>query len=232
MSEMITTHVSDGYFDGYLAIPKSGEGPSILLIQEIFGVNSHIKKFADKLADEGFVVLAPDLFWRLQPQANFGYEGADKEKAFALMQKFDEQQGLQDLKAASGVLRYHPACTGRMASFGFCLGGKLAFRLAAHTNLNCAISYYPGGIDAHLDEANSIKCKTLLHFGKEDQLIPESVREKVKDELQKYKNFTIYEYENVGHGFNCDERESYNQEAAELAYKRSLEVLKSELGLL
>lgn len=66
MSEMITTHVSDGYFDGYLAIPKSGEGPSILLIQEIFGVNSHIKKFADKLADEGFVVLAPDLFWRLQ----------------------------------------------------------------------------------------------------------------------------------------------------------------------
>lgn len=231
MSEMITTHVSDGYFDGYLAVPKSGEGPGILLVQEIFGVNSHIKKMADKLAEEGFVVLAPDLFWRLQPHAIFGYEGQDKEKAFALMQKFDEKQGLHDLKAASGVLRYHPACTGRMASMGFCLGGKLAFRLAAHTNLNCAVSYYPGGIDACLDEANSIKCKTILHFGVEDQLIPESVREKVKAELSQYKNFTVYEYENVGHGFNCDERASYNKDAADLAYKRSLEVLKSELGL-
>lgn len=231
MSEMITTHVSDGYFDGYLAVPKSGEGPGILLIQEIFGVNSHIKKIADKLADEGFVVMAPDLFWRLQPHTSFGYEGEDKEKAFALMQKFDETVGLQDLKAASGVLRYHAACTGRMASLGFCLGGKLAFRLAAHTNLNCAVSYYPGGIDACLEEASNIKCKTILHFALEDQLIPAAVRDKVKAELSSYKNFTVYEYEKVGHGFNCDERSSYNKEAADLAYKRSLEVLKSELGL-
>jgi len=231
MSEMITTHVPDGYFDGYLAVPESGEGPGVLLIQEIFGVNSHIKKMADKLADEGFVVLAPDLFWRLKPNANFGYEGEDKDKAFALMQKFDENEGLQDLKAASGVLRYQKACTGRMASLGFCLGGKLAFRLAAHTNLNCAVSYYPGGIDACLDEASNIKCKTILHFGKEDQLIAASVRDKVKEELSKYKNFTIYEYDNVGHGFNCDERASFDKAASELAYSRTLEVLKSELGI-
>lgn len=230
MPEMISISVSDGYFDGYLSLPQSGEGPGVLLIQEIFGVNSHIKKVADRLAQEGYVVLAPDLFWRLEPNVSFGYEGSDKEKAFSLMQKFDEKHGLSDLKAASNVLRNHPACTGRIGSMGFCLGGKLAFRLAAQTNLNCAVCYYGGGIDSYLAEAENIKCKTLLHFATEDQLIPQTVLQKIKDGLGQFKNFTVYEYAGVGHGFNCDERSSYNKEAADLAFQRTLEFLKQELG--
>lgn len=229
MPEKISISVSDGYFDGYLTLPPNGDGPGILLIQEIFGVNSHIKKFADKLAAEGYVVMAPDLFWRLEPNLNCGYEGADQEKAFSLMQKFDEKLGLQDLKAASNALRNHPACTGRMGAIGFCLGGKLAFRLAAHTNLNCSVCYYGGGIDSYLSEAENIKCRTLLHFAKEDQLIPESALQTIKDSLSQYKNFTIHEYEGVGHGFNCDERASYNKKAADLAYKRTVEFFKQEL---
>ncbi|MCA9804987.1 MAG: dienelactone hydrolase family protein [Cyanobacteria bacterium HKST-UBA02] len=229
MPERITINVSDGFFDGYLALPPGGQGPGMLVIQEIFGVNDHIRAMADKLAAEGYVVLAPDLFWRMKHDVELGYEGKDRDQAMDYYERFDETKGMSDLKHAADALRNHKACTGRIGAMGFCLGGKLAFRLAGATNLNVAISYYGGGIENHVSESDKIKCKILLHFGETDSHIPMSTVDKLKEAFQAKPNFAIEVYPGVGHGFNCDARSSYDSKAAELAWGRSIELLAREL---
>lgn len=229
MPERITINVSDGFFDGYLALPPTGQGPGMLVIQEIFGVNDHIRAVADKLAAEGYVVLAPDLFWRMKHDVELGYEGNDLEQAMDYYERFDEVKGISDLRHAADALRNHKACTGRIGAMGFCLGGKLAFRLAGATNLNVAICYYGGGIENHIPESEKIKCKILLHFGETDSHILMSTVDKLRESFEAKPNFAIEVYPGVGHGFNCDARSSYDSEAAELAWARSIELLAREL---
>ena len=228
-SERISVSVNEGFFDAYLSFPKEEEGPGVLLIQEIFGVNDHIRAVADRLAAEGYVVLAPDLFWRMKPNIELGYEGEDRETALRYYERFDEELAMVDLKHAANALRNHRACTGRIAAMGFCLGGKLTFRLAAQTNLNAAISYYGGKVENHLSEADKIKCRLMMHFGGKDKSIPESALNKIKENLASKSNVSIHVYEEADHGFNCDARATYNKEAADLAWERSLEVLAKEL---
>ena len=223
--------VSDGFFDAYLAVPPSGSGPGILLIQEIFGINEHIRQEADRWAAKGFVVLAPDLFWRLKPNLELGYGEEDFQKALDYYRRFDEEKGLADLRESAEFLRDYKLCTGRIASLGFCLGGKLSFRLASCFNLNAAVCYYGVSIEDHLDEANNIRCKTLLHFAELDRFVPPASFEKIKKELEERPNFEIQLYSGVDHGFNCDARESYNEAASHQARLRSEELLKAELGL-
>src|ERR1700687_5144291 len=135
-----------GTFKGYLTIPASGSGPGILLLQEIFGVNSSMREVADYYAEEGYVVLAPDLFWRLEPGVDLGYTEADFNKAFGYYQRFDANQSIKDSADALKVLRARPECVGKVGALGFCLGGKLAYLVAARTDVDCAVSYYGVGI--------------------------------------------------------------------------------------
>lgn len=228
-SKSLSISVSDGFFDAYVTLPPSGQGPGILLIQEIFGVNSHIRSIADKLASEGFVVLAPDLFWRMKPNLELGYEGANFDEALRYYEKFDEQKGLADLREAAEYLRDLKPCTGRVGAMGFCLGGKLTYRLAACFNLNAAVAYYPVMLDKHLDEADKIKCNINLYFADQDRFVSKDTFDTIKTALAPKSNFHIYLYEGVDHGFNCDERPAYNKEAAESAWNRSLDLLHVEL---
>src|SRR6202158_5336095 len=135
-----------GTFKGYLTIPASGSGPGILLLQEIFGVNSSMREVADYYAEEGYVVLAPDLFWRLEPGIELGYSEADFNKAFGYYQRFDANQSIKAAADALKVLRARPECVGKVGALGFCLGGKLAYLTAARTDVDCAVSYYGVGI--------------------------------------------------------------------------------------
>lgn len=228
-SERISVSVSDGFFDAYLSLPPQEEGPGVLVIPEIFGVNEHIRSIADKIAAEGYVVLVPDLFWRMKPNIELGYEGDDLKTALNFYERFDENEGMSDLRHAANALRNNKACTGRIGSIGFCLGGKLTFRLSAQTNLNVAISYYGGKTEKHLAEADKIKCQLMMHFGDQDDSIPEKAFNQIKEALDIKPNVTIYRYEGVGHGFNCDARASYDKDAAELAWSRSIELLNKEL---
>ena len=134
-------------------VPASGSGPGILLLQEIFGVNSSMREVADYYAEEGYVVLAPDLFWRLEPGIELGYSEADFSKAFGYYQRFDANQSIKDAADALKVLRARPECIGKVGALGFCLGGKLAYLTAARTDVDCAVSYYGVGIEADLGEA-------------------------------------------------------------------------------
>src|ERR1700722_19058338 len=129
-------------FKAYLAAPASGSGPGILLLQEIFGVNKSMREVADYYAEEGYVVLAPDLFWRMEPGVELGYTEADFNKAFGYYQRFDANQSTKDADDALKVLRARPECKGKVGALGFCLGGKLAYLVAARTDVDCAVSYY------------------------------------------------------------------------------------------
>src|SRR6202167_4846723 len=120
-----------GTFKGYLAVPASGSGPGILLLQEIFGVNASMREVAEHYAEEGYVVLVPDLFWRMEPGVELGYTEADFGRAMGYYQRFDANQSIKDAADALKVLRARPECVGKVGALGFCLGGKLAYLVAA-----------------------------------------------------------------------------------------------------
>ena len=158
-------------FRGYLAVPQCGSGPGLLLLQEIFGVNPHMRDVADYYAEEGYVVLAPDLFWRLEPGVELGHSEADLARAFALYGQFDTGLATQDISTAAACLRARAECTGKVGALGFCLGGLLAYLAAARCGVDCAVGYYGVGIEKHLDEAASIGCPLVLHFGELDKFV-------------------------------------------------------------
>jgi carboxymethylenebutenolidase len=217
-------------FRGYLATPPGGKGPGILLCQEIFGVNDHIREVADQYAAEGYFVLAPDLFHRLEPGVELGYGEEDFKRAFDFYQRFDEDKGARDIKSAVAVLRRIKGCNGKVAALGYCLGGKLAYLAAARAGVDAAIGYYGVYIEKNLREASKIKGPLLLHFAGNDRFVPPAVVAKIQKSLAKLPGFESYVYPGADHAFNCRERASYDKPAAGMAYSRTIAFLRRNLG--
>lgn len=216
-------------FSGYLATAASGSGPGIVMVQEIFGVNPSIREAADRFAAEGYTVLAPDLFWRFQPNLQLGYAGPDLEQAFDYYHRFNIEQGVSDIGQAVAALRQHPACNGKVAVLGFCLGGKLAFLTAAQYPLDAMVAFYGGGIASHLELASNIHCPVLMHFGQDDEMIPAEQTEQIQAAFAQRANAAINVYPNVGHAFYNHHRASYNPQAAELVHNQTLDFLAKAL---
>ena len=161
----ITITGPDGDFGAYLAVPASGSGPGIIVIQEIFGVNADMRAHCDGLAAQGYLALCPDLFWRQEPGIQITDQSeAEWQRAFELYQGFDVDLGMQDLAASLAHLRALDGCTGKVGCIGFCLGGLLAYLMATRTDADCAVGYYGVGIQDKLDEAGNIGAPTLLHI--------------------------------------------------------------------
>lgn len=216
-------------FTGYLATPSHEKGTGIVLIQEIFGVNASIRGVADRLAAEGYIVLAPDLFWRIKPGIELGYGTDDMGEAFDYYHRFNVEEGLTDLIQTVDTLRAHPACNGKVATWGFCLGGKLSYLTAAHHTPDAAIAFYGGGIAEQLHIAHQIHCPLLMHFGEKDEMIPHDQVEAIQKAFSNCNNVDIYTYKNVGHAFYNQDRSSYDSHAAELAHRRSIQFLQHYL---
>ncbi len=217
-------------FGAYLSLPPAGSGPGIVLVQEIFGVNMHIRTVADQYALDGYVVLAPDVFWRDAPRVDLGYAEADFARGFDLYQRTDFEKATTDLVAATDLLRARPECTGRVGIVGYCMGGQLAYRVAATGTVDATVAYYGGGIADHLDRASRIRFPILLHFAELDQFIPQDHVAAVRRAFAGRDNAIVHVYAGVDHGFNCWARPMYNQRAAALARGRSLEFLSAHLG--
>ncbi len=149
-------------YDGYLALPRAGKGPGVIIVQEIFGVNAHIRSVAEQYAMAGYVALAPDLFWREERRVELGYEGADRDKALALLKRIDADRSAEDLGAAAATLRALPETSGKIAAVGFCFGGQLAYLMAARGSVDAAVAYYGGGIQNKLDQADHIRGPMLF----------------------------------------------------------------------
>ncbi len=212
----------DGSFSGYLAVPASGAGPGILLIQEIFGVNKVMRDLADGLAGEGYVVLCPDLFWRQEEGIQLTDRTEEhRQRAFELYQGFDEDAGTVDLKATLGHLRGHESCAGRVGSVGYCLGGKLAYLMATRSDADCNVGYYGVGIEAALDEAGNISRPLMLHVAELDQFCPAEAQARIHGALDGNANVTIHDYGGVDHAFARVGGEHFDADAANTANGRT-----------
>jgi carboxymethylenebutenolidase len=217
-------------FRGYLSVPASGSGPGLVLLQEIFGVNATMRAAADLFAEEGYVSLVPDLFWRLQPGIELGYDQADRAQALAYYKKFEVDQGVADIGAALQALRSRPECTGKTGVVGFCLGGLLAYLSAARLPVDAAVGFYGGGIDQHLDETARIRCPLLLHFGDKDEHIPQASVQKVQAALAGRPEVSILRYPSAGHGFYLPGRASFHFLSAQMAHSPTIGLLRQALG--
>lgn len=167
-----TVAVTDGHFDLHVWLPERGTGPGILLVQEIFGVGAYIKAVAARLARAGYVVGAPDLFWRIEPGWAVDHDDEGLAAAFAMAQRFDAETGVADAVAALDDLRSLAEVRGTCGVVGFCLGGTIAHLVAAGADPDAVVSYYGSGVADSLDRLAEITCPVLYHFGGDDAFIP------------------------------------------------------------
>ena len=232
-TEFVKVPSSDGdEFDGYLSLPKGGQGPGIVMIPEIFGVNDGLRQCADIFAEQGFVVLAPDIFWRLERNVRLDYGEASYKKAFALHHAFDYEQGVVDMNDAIEWLRNQSFCSGKICVTGFCLGGTMAYLAAARLNVDAAAAYYGTRIQNFLGDASKIRKPLLLHFGEDDHTTPSEIRGPILAAVDGNSNVTSYVYENAGHAFaNPHRSETYLQSVAELAHSRTFELFYRATGV-
>jgi len=221
----------DGTFGAYLAVPDSRKGPGVVVIQEIFGVNKVIRDIADGLAAQGYFALAPDLFWRIEPNVQITDKSeAEWKKAFDFFQKFNVDQGVKDIQTTITHLRGLPGAGPKVGTMGYCLGGLLAFLSATRTNTDASVGYYGVNIDRHLAEKDKIKKPLLLHIAGKDQFVPPVAQTQVIDGLKGIHGVTIHTYPECDHAFARVGGQHYDKKAADQANKRTAEFLRSSLG--
>lgn len=230
----ITIENGDKKFNAYLAVPEAGKGPGIVLCQEIFGINSVMREKADFLAEEGYTVLVPDLFWRAQAGIELGYTEADFAKAFELYQGFDENLGVEDIKDTLATLTSLDVCDADagLGVVGYCLGGKLAYLAACRLpEVACAVGYYGVGIENNLDEAKNIQGKLVLHMAELDQFCLTQARTQIIEALGTYKkNVKTFLYPNVDHAFARPHGDHYHKPSALIAHERTVTALRKAIG--
>ena len=222
MSEPVTLSAADGHsFNAYVARPAGEPAAGLVVLQEIFGVNAHIRSVADGYANDGFLAVAPALFDRIERGVELGYEGADMQKAMTFIPRLDIDKAVADMAAA---LEFARKASGKKTGvIGYCFGGTLAWLAATRLYPDAAVGYYGGRIGNYAHEEPS--CPVMLHFGRKDSHIPAEEVEKVQ---ATHPEAEIYWYD-AGHAFNATPRTSYNADAARLARERSLAFLKKFL---
>lgn len=214
MGEKIKVTTEGGAFDAYLAKPATGSGPGIVVIQEIFGVNANVRAIADELAAAGYVALAPDLFWRIEPGVDITDQSeAEWAKAFDLFGKFNVDLGITDIAATIKALKAMPGVT-KVGAVGHCLGGLLAYLTAARTDVDVAVSYYGVNIASLLGEAAKISKPILLHVAEKDQFVPAEAQKQMADTLGVHKQATMVTYAGQDHAFARIGGAHYNAGAA------------------
>ncbi|HEY1987824.1 MAG TPA: dienelactone hydrolase family protein [Terracidiphilus sp.] len=223
MGESITLSAADGHaLDAYVAHPAGEPIAGLVVAQEIFGVNAHIRSVADSYAQDGFLAVAPALFDRVERGVELDYDGPDMERARSFLPRLDIDKAVADVAAALDFVRKN---TGRKAGvIGFCFGGTIAWLSATRLQPDAAVGYYAGGIGRYA--AENPAAPVMLHFGKQDTHIPAEQVEKVH---AAHPEVEIYWYD-AGHAFNATPRSSYNPEAARLARERSLAFLTKHLS--
>ena len=213
MGEFTTIMARDGHeFQAYLAAPTGKPRGAIVVLQEIFGVNSHIRAVTDSFASEGYTAIAPSLFDRVRRGIQLGYGPEDRQEAIGTTQQLKTEDTLKDVGAAIAVVKN----SGRVGVVGYCWGGRLAYLAACDLPVACAVVYYGKVVD-QLDKQP--KRLVMYHFGTLDKSIPVSDTDKIK---AAHPEGVLYLYEGADHGFNCDQRQSYNPDAAALARQRTL----------
>jgi carboxymethylenebutenolidase len=199
----IRVKTGDGAFGAHLALPAAGSGPGLVLLHEIFGVNDYVRDAARRFAGLGYVVLAPDLFWRTQPGLELGHDEAGLQAGLAASAQLDVEAAVADARAALEALRALPEVTGGRAGVaGFCLGGTLAYRVAAGADPDVAVVYYGSGIPSALGDAAAIACPAIMHWGGADPYIPREQVDAVAAMAAAHDRIECHVHEGAGHAFD------------------------------
>jgi len=217
-----------GEFGAYLALPPGQTGPGLILLQEAFGVTPYMRRMADRYAEEGYVVLVPDLYWRIQPGVEL--TDADFDRAMELYQQFDANLAVEDIKATVAALRAMSQHSGGVGVVGYCLGGTLAALTAARSDIDCAVSYYGVGIADCLGELEALKTPISFHYGTSDQQCQPEFEAMQAFADRHGDNVSVHMYQEADHAFANDERPFHDPGATELAFTRALTLIRSAIG--
>ena len=212
---------ADGkHLSAYLAKPEGTPRGAVVVVQEIFGVNSHIRRVAEQYAAAGYLAIAPAMFDRLQKGVELGYDAAGLQAGIDLMMKATNEGAIADLDAAIGAVAH----AGRVGMVGYCWGGRVTYLAGCKTNIAAGVAYYGGGIPQLLHDTP--RCPMMFHYGEHDSHIPLSDVEKVRRAFPA----GIYHLYPAGHGFNCSERADFDAASAHLAFERTLEFFRKHVG--
>ena len=226
----ITTLEDDGTFDAYIARPADDPRAAIVVIQEIFGVNAGIRRKCDKLAEEGYLAIAPDLFWRMQPGIELDPDiEPEMNAALEWMGKFDQDAGVRDIEATIRYLRSREGAE-TVGAVGYCLGGRLAYMTAARTDSDATVGYYAVGVDELLREKHAIARPLMLHIPTEDGFVDKQTQAAMHEGLDDHPKVTLHDYEGQDHGFATEFGARRDEEAARLADRRTAEFFARHLG--
>ncbi len=229
--EQTTVPTPDGDMPAVLWTPAGGTGPGILLLQEIFGVSSYIRRRGAALAEAGYVVLAPELYWRLDPALEPLDESAPDvvDQAMSRAMSLDWEQTVADATAALTALTARDGVD-RVGVLGFCFGGGLGFNVAAVSDPDCLVSYYGSALPGLLDLAPQVDATSLHHFGTADDYIPLETVEQIREAVTAEENTVVFEtYEGANHAFDNDDFYFHHPEASDLAWERTLRFLAEHL---
>lgn len=219
-----------GSFSAYVARPAGTPRAAIIVIQEIFGVNQGIRQKCDGWAAKGYMAVAPDLFWRLQPGIELDADVPEQfEQALDWMGKFDQDKGVADIESTIQAVRAELG-GGKVGAVGFCLGGRLAYMTAARTDIDASVGYYAVGIDGLLGEKHAIAKPLLLHIPQADHFVSPEVQAKMHEGLDDHPKVTLYDYPGEDHGFAAELGKRRSEEAAQLADKRTADFFAEHLG--
>lgn len=226
----IDTLDHDGSFNAWCAEPTATPRGAIIVIQEIFGVNSGIRKKCAKLAADGYLAYAPDLFWRLEAGVELNADNAaDFQRGVDLMLKCDLDLAIRDIEATIHAAR-EKLGGGKVGAVGYCMGGRLAFMTATRTDIDASVGYYGVGIDGLLGEKHAISRPLLLHVPQADGFVPPEAQAKMHEGLDDHPRVTIYDYPGEDHGFATEEGLRRSEEAAGLADRRTAAFFAEHIG--
>src|SRR5438876_4888484 len=230
MKDRITIEGRDGAFGAYIARPKTLPAPAVVVLHEVFGVNTDIRKTCDELAEQGLIAVAPDLCWHQEPGVDLGVTSeADWQHGLRLYQAYDRDAGARDVKDTANSVAKLPDCSGKVAVMGFCLGGLMTFLTAARYGVDAAVAYHGGDTEKYLGEVDGLNAPLLMHLAEEDEFISKSAQAEIKAALAKKPNTTVYSYQGQNHAFSRHNGAHYNAAAAALANGRTSEFLHRRL---
>jgi carboxymethylenebutenolidase len=230
VEKQVVIESPDGTFGAYISRPATLPAPVVVVLQELFGVNADIRGTCDELAAQGYIAIAPDLFWRQEPDVDLDVRSeADWQHGLRLYGGYDRDAGARDIAQTIRTAVKLPESTGRVALQGYCLGALMAFITATRHEVDAAVAYHGGDTEKYLGEVGSLRAPLLMHLGEEDEFISKTAQAQIKTALAKKPNATVYSYPGQRHAFSRHNGTHYNATAAVLASGRSREFLNQHL---
>lgn len=230
MHETITITTDAGDFAAYVSYPEAEKAPSVVVLHEVFGVNDDIRETCDALAAQGFIAVAPDLFWRQQPGVDLSVTSeADWKAGLALYMAYNRDQGVADVVATIAAAGKLNRATGKVAVMGYCLGGLMTYLTATRSSLDAAVAYYGGRTNEFLAEAPALTAPLLMHLGEDDEFIDRPAQQAIVDALAGRPNVEVYRYPGCMHAFARHGGAHYDAAAARLANVRTHDFFKARL---